>query len=367
MHKIFHLDCGRQYFSKDWIIALITELEAAGYNQLQLAFGNNGMRFMLDHMAVGNYTSDQVKKAVEIGNSVYSEKNVTETTYLTQCEMDEIIAAADAKGIQIVPLLNTPGHMNALVSAMAELGIRNPGYHGSESSVDFQNTEAVAFVKELIQKYAEYFVKKGCSFFNIGADEYANDVFGNYPGMGFGKLTDAGEYENFVSYVNELCDLLDSMGITPWAFNDGIYYNKITEYPFHKNLQVCYWCAGWQDYNLAPASFIEEQGHAMINTNLEYYVVIGKQDGFKEKGIALADGFDNTVFPKSVISNPAGSMFCVWIYHPNKETEQAVAANTRLIWRIIGGRMCGKDVTAENVNADVIVGGFNVDGTICEA
>lgn len=32
--KIFHLDCGRKYFTKDWIIALINEISAAGYTHL---------------------------------------------------------------------------------------------------------------------------------------------------------------------------------------------------------------------------------------------------------------------------------------------------------------------------------------------
>ena len=42
------LDCGRKYFTKDWILALINEISAAGYTHLQLALGNDGMRFLLD-------------------------------------------------------------------------------------------------------------------------------------------------------------------------------------------------------------------------------------------------------------------------------------------------------------------------------
>ena len=50
--KIFHLDCGRKYFTKDWILALINEISAAGYTHLQLAIGNDGMRFLLDDMSL---------------------------------------------------------------------------------------------------------------------------------------------------------------------------------------------------------------------------------------------------------------------------------------------------------------------------
>lgn len=49
-YKIVHLDCGRKYFSKDWIIALLYEMQNDGYNQLQLAFGNDGLRFLLNDM-----------------------------------------------------------------------------------------------------------------------------------------------------------------------------------------------------------------------------------------------------------------------------------------------------------------------------
>ena len=31
-YRIVHLDCGRKYFSKDWIVALMYEAKAAGYN-----------------------------------------------------------------------------------------------------------------------------------------------------------------------------------------------------------------------------------------------------------------------------------------------------------------------------------------------
>lgn len=131
-YRIVHLDCGREYFTKDWIIALINEMSAAGYNQLQLAFGNGGFRFYLNDMGVGSYDSDAVKKALEDGNNHYNTygddgKGTAngewmtynpETNALTEQEMDAIIAHANSKGVEIVPMINTPGHMHALLAAM---------------------------------------------------------------------------------------------------------------------------------------------------------------------------------------------------------------------------------------------------------
>lgn len=105
-YRIVHLDCGRKYFSKDWIIALMYEAKAAGYNQVQLAFGNKGLRFLLDDMSVTvNGTKYDAKSAIQDGNKAYY--NAGEKNELTEAEMDEIFTAAEKIGIEIVPLFNT--------------------------------------------------------------------------------------------------------------------------------------------------------------------------------------------------------------------------------------------------------------------
>lgn len=91
--RILHLDCGRKYFTADWIKALITEMSAAGYTHLQLAFGNDGMRFLLDNMSVTvngtTYGSDAVKAGIQAGNKAYYDAG--DKNELTQAEMDSII------------------------------------------------------------------------------------------------------------------------------------------------------------------------------------------------------------------------------------------------------------------------------------
>lgn len=74
--RIFHLDCGRKYFSVSEIEGIIDQLAANHYTHLQLAFGNNGFRFLLDEMSVGSYTSEQVKTALKNGNITYSNSKV---------------------------------------------------------------------------------------------------------------------------------------------------------------------------------------------------------------------------------------------------------------------------------------------------
>lgn len=97
-YRIVHLDCGRKYLSKDWIIALMYEAKAAGYNQVQLAFGNKGLRFLLDDMSVNTYEKQAVTDAIKEGNKAYY--NAGEKNELTEAEMNEILAVAKKSALK---------------------------------------------------------------------------------------------------------------------------------------------------------------------------------------------------------------------------------------------------------------------------
>ena len=368
-YRILHLDNGRKYFTVDWIKALITEMKVAGFTHLELAFGNDGLRFLLDDMSVGSYSDDAVTNAIKNGNLAYNNKKgySTNINELTQTDMDEIIAHADKVGIEIIPLLNNPGHMYTLITAMTNLGM-TPSYNGSASTVDLQDTQAIAFVKDLLQKYVNYFSAKGCTVFNIGADEYANDNYSS-GAMGFGHLMTSGKYQLFVNYVNELNAMIKAAGMKTMAFNDGIYFQNKTTYAFDTDIMISFWTSGWGSYYSMSAKNMAAKGHPMINTNGDYYYILGVNDTFTPGTAAYhadgyhtqASGFTNTSFMSSTVSNPAGSMFCVWSDYPGAETETEVARYIRPIMRVMGARM--QDSNSYDVNT-IVEGGFNADGTI---
>ena len=362
-YKIVHLDCGRKYFTKDWIIALINEVAYDGYNQLQLAFGNDGLRFLLNDMSFTangtNYSHADVVKAVEQGNA--NQNSSGDSRYLTQSEMDEIIAAANAKGIEIVPLLNLPGHANAILDIAGD--VYNAS--GSNNTLDVTSESARNFGYAIFTKYVDYFAGKGCKFFNFGADEYANDASGAFS---FNRL-DANGYRAFVDYINKMAAYIESKEMTPRAFNDGLYYNNQTA-TIDTKIQCCYWSNGWSDYSPAAASSVAEKGHAMINTHGDYYYVLGKNDAFTPGNTTTHDAnlytaaanWSNGTFPGSTVSNPSGSMFCIWCDYPNAENETQIAANTRLVMRALSKKMDGESI--DNLDESVVSGGFNADGTI---
>lgn len=355
-YRILHLDCGRKYFSKDWIIALLYEMKDAGYNQLQLAFGNDGLRFLLDDMSFTangtTYSNETVVTKVKAGNKAQNSSG--DESYLTETEMTEIITKANSLGIEIVPLLNLPGHANAI------LDIADDAYNasGSNNTLNVVSTSDTArnFGMAIFKKYVDYFYGKGCKFFSFGADEYANDAGKPFS---FSRLSST-EYGRFVTFINSLAEYIEGKGMTPRAFNDGLYYNGQTN-AADTNIQCCYWSSGWGDYPVASATTIANNGHAMINTNGDFYYVLGKSDKF-DSDYSYASNFSNTAFMSSNISKPVGSMFCIWCDFPNAETETVVAQKTRLVLRAMAARM--QDKRINTINKDVVTNGFNADGTL---
>lgn len=368
-YKIVHLDAGRKYFTADWIKALINEMSAAGYTHLQLAFGNEGLRFLLDDMSLTvndkTYSDADVTAAIQAGNKAYYDFGTNE---LTEAQMDDIIAYAQSKGIEIIPLLNTPGHMNAIVTALDKLGVSG-SYNGSASTIDLTNETAVAFTKALVEKYAVYFAKKGSTVFHLGADEYANDVYSS-GSMGFGHLVSNNLYDEFAAYVNDLAAIVKKYNMMPAAFNDGIYFQGITSFAFDTDIMISFWTTGWGNYCSLSASEMAAKGHKMLNTCGDYYYVLGKNDVYTSGNTTTHDpnlytsvsSFSNTAFMGSTVSNPAGSTLCIWCDYPGAETETEIAENTRLILRAMAMRMNGQSI--DNIDTSVVSGGFNADGTI---
>lgn len=361
-YRIVHLDCGRKYFSKDWIIALMYEAKAAGYNQVQLAFGNKGLRFLLNDMSVTvDGTAYDAKSAIQEGNKAYY--NAGEKNELTEAEMDEIFVAADKIGIEIVPLFNTPFHMEAVITAMDQLGISNAYYGSNKACLNLSNGYATAFVKALMQKYITYFQGNGCKYFNFGADEYVG-----------------GWNTTFYNYANEIVSMISAAGMKARIFNDSFRSDSNNGYV--SGAQVCYWAS---NSGYASTKAVYEYAKEIINTNQDFYYVVNKDTqqatwyphtyytfsgSYDEaKWVDYAKTFSNTTYKNHGSNNngaesitPVGSMFCIWCDNPSHKDETQIAKEIRMILRVIGARMQNSnEYKPTNI---LIEGGFKADGTI---
>lgn len=283
-YRIVHIDCGRKCFSLTDLKKIVDYAYEYGYTHVELAFGNDALRFLLDDMSLtvgGNsYDSNTVKSAIQSGNAAFYASGE-----LSQGEMDAIISYANDKGIGIIPMFDAPGHMQAVVSAMQTLGLTpkysTPTKSGGSLNYAIDTTDALSvnFVQALVQKYITYFAGKGCTMFNIAADE-----------CGFSGMSNE-QYTAYAKFVNSTAAMVQNAGMTALAFNDGIYHIGLqTGTSFDKSIAICYWDATTTKYS--SAATLATEGFKIINTHNKWYYVVGNE-GNEWYGYSWAQGYLN--------------------------------------------------------------------------
>lgn len=302
-YRAVMLDCGRKYFTFDQIKTLIDTMAQYGYNQLQLSFGNGGCRFLLDTMDLtyvdSKLTSDYVREQIIAGNGVFN----GDKSYLTQSEMTGIISYANSKGIEIVPMLNMPGHSKAIDYAISGQ---------KDDSLDTTNESVRKFAFALLKKYVDYFKSQGCSYFHFGSDESGE------------KGT------NMSTFLASCANIIANAGMRPRAFNDE---TKLGTDALPNFVQITFWVQGYVNNNSATASELAGT-YQLINTHGRWYYVVdsgtaetGKSVQYnssvrvelpmtKKTGLSLWPSSERAYFD-SYSSNVSGdshkgTMFCIW-------------------------------------------------------
>ena len=125
--KIVSIDAGRKYFSPEQLKEIIDKAKHYGYTDLHLLVGNDGLRFMLDDMSltVGDKLMQAMMSNVLLKMEPMLTTNDPNGNHLTESQMTDLISYAKDKGIGLIPTVNSPGHMDAILNAMKELGIEN--------------------------------------------------------------------------------------------------------------------------------------------------------------------------------------------------------------------------------------------------
>ena len=330
-NKVISIDAGRKYFTLDQLKRIVDKASELGYSDVHLLLGNDGLRFLLDDMTITangkTYSSDDVKNAIIQGTKAYYDD--PNGTALTQAEVTELIEYAKSKGIGLIPAINSPGHMDAMLVAMEKLGIKNPQAHFdkvSKTTMDLRNEEAMNFVKALIGKYMDFFAGK-TKIFNFGTDEYANDAT-NAQGWYYLKWYQL--YGKFAEYANTLAAMAKERGLQPMAFNDGFYYEDKDDVQFDKDVLISYWSKGWWGYNLASPQYLASKGYKFLNTNGDWYYILGQKPedggGFLKKAIENTgktpfNQLASTKYPEVDLPT-VGSMLSIWADRPSAEYKE---------------------------------------------
>ena len=167
----------------------------------------------------------------------------------------------------------------------------------------------------------------------MGADEYANDT----GSPRFSELQNGTGYEKYVEYLNAVSADITSAGMTPMAFNDGIYYNKVDKTKIDNSIIIEYWSGGWGGYDVAQPTYLVNKGFNLVNTHGDWYWIVGGSQIDTTK----ASQFNYQNFSSKYdyyVNKPDGSTFCIWSDVPGALTDDEVATNTAPVISAFGVR-----------------------------
>lgn len=261
--RALHIDIGRKFYSEDWLLERIREMSRLRLNTLQLHFSENeGFRLMSE-----------------------SHPEVVSEQALTKQEMKAIILEAQRYHVDIIPSLDSPGHLGQALRTHPEWLLKDSAGTPAPGALDITNPAARRFVLDLIDEYAELFA--GSRYFHIGGDEFINFAeFDKYPQLAeyarnVLNISGGTGVDTYIDYLNEVAEHLESKGWTVRAWNDGLYRADQTQRVTPKSsIQITYWTK-WHPM-MAPVEDILAKGHQVINYNDGYlYYVLGENAGYK--------------------------------------------------------------------------------------
>ena len=315
--RSMHLDLARKYFSIDWIKDLIEEMSYLKMNSLQIHFSEHeGYRLesdVLNNVEGFNYPSQ----------------------YYTKEQMAEIVQYANKHHIDVIPSLDSPGHMRYILNYLPNeyrlSSVSNLASDGAASGTfNIFNEEAKDFLKSLFTEYAEFFSELGCTKMNIGGDEFLNN---------FSLLTEE-QYSGVMNYFNEITAILKEYGMTPRAWNDGLMFTVYDKDSYHldPSIEICYWSGG--DNCATIADFVENGNKVLNFADVYMYYVLaqwwdqyanasaekiynewstGRCGDARKDGEIIPQRYEEP-YPDFLI----GSSFALWCDQANYKTEDEV-------------------------------------------
>ncbi|MFT6901421.1 MAG: hexosaminidase [Colwellia sp.] len=261
------IDVARNFHSKDFILTLLDQMAAYKLNKLHLHLGDDeGWRLEIPSLPELTEISsmrcfdldDQNCLAPQLGAGVDPKSEVN--GYYSVADYQEILKAATARHIQVIPSLDMPGHSRAAVKAMAartkRYAIAEQGDKAKQfnlydvndptvySSVQFYNDNTInvclessyAFVTEVMTQVKKIHADGGqpLTRYHIGADETAGawiesqackDFIANND-KGVKKMSELGAY-----FIERVAGILSALDIETAGWSDGMEHTRKENMP----------------------------------------------------------------------------------------------------------------------------------------
>lgn len=318
--RSFHLDLARKYFTKDWIISMIKDLSYQNISSIQVHFSENeGFRLessVLESKIPGfQYPSDG---------------------YYTKEDMKEIIEVARKYHIEVIPSLDSPGHLSYVLNQLKSKTGKDytvkhlfpSDFRAIQTFNIFESEEARDFLLEMMDEFAKFFSDNGSTRMNIGGDEFLN----NFTAMS------NDQYKKVIEYFNDASQVVKKYGMTPRAWNDGLLVQGYDRYTLDSDIEICYWGLGTGS---APVSDFIKNGNNVVNY-VDAYMYYALSPWWMQNANASGDKIYNGWQPGKMNGLPGGGVqdfahpypeellgasYALWCDMPSYQSQEVIATN----------------------------------------
>ncbi|WP_338677129.1 glycoside hydrolase family 20 protein [Streptomyces sp. SCSIO 30461] len=321
-----NVDIARKYYSAAWIEARLREMADLKLNTLGLHFSDDqGFRIASD-----------------------SHPEVVSAQHLSKAEVRRIIALARSLHIEVVPEVDSPGHLGAVLRAHPDLRLLNTDGVPRQGAIDISKPGAARLVDELLREYAGLFP---AGSFHVGADEYqaltVRDPAASYPQLARAAVReygpDAGVKDLATGWLNDRAAVVRAAGKQPKAWNDGFFDGGVISPA--EDIEVEYW-TGKEIGARSPQEYLAE-GRKVVNLNDEYlYYVLGEPNDFTyPTGRRIYEQWTPLVLrgsaavPARYSNQILGGRLAVWSDLADSQTEEQVAAGIRMPLRAVSQKL----------------------------
>ncbi|MEV6735978.1 glycoside hydrolase family 20 protein [Streptomyces sp. NPDC051104] len=313
----FMLDIARKYYTAGWIEDRIRELGDLKYNELGLHFSDD--------------------QGFRIESSSHPE--IVSKQHLSKADVKKIVDLAASRHITVVPEIDSPGHLGAVIAAHPDIQLRNASGVATRGAVDISKPTAAKIVDDLLDEFSGVFPG---AYWHLGGDEYlalmARNPAASYPQLAaaararFGPK--AGVADLATGWLNDRANVMRAHGRTMRAWNDGFY--RASSVQPAGDLQAAYWTG--KELGARPPTDYLGAGRKVINYNDEYlYYVLGQPQTFVyPTGQRIYEQWTPRVLRGTTAVSARydgqilGGVFAVWSDRPTAQTQDQVAAGIRM-------------------------------------
>ncbi|MFJ8496391.1 glycoside hydrolase family 20 protein [Streptomyces sp. NPDC093992] len=320
------LDIARKHYSAGWIEDRIRELGDLKYNEIGLHFSDDqGFRIESD-----------------------SHPEIVSEEHLTKAQVRRIVELAESRHITVVPEIDSPGHLGAVLDAHPGLQLRRADGEAVRGAIDIANPEAAEIVDDLLEEYVDLFPGDQ---WHLGGDEYqalvVSDPEASFPGLAAAAREKHGSgatVEDLTTgWLNDRAATVRAHGRVPRAWNDGFFRDGSVR--AGKDIRAAYW-TGKEIGARKPAEYLAE-GREVINYNDEFlYYVLGEPLTFVyPTGERIYEQWTPRVLrgtdpvPPRYDRQILGGSFAVWGDLPRSQTEEQVAQGIRMPLRALAQKL----------------------------